>query len=204
MTGNCKKVSSCKYYQDLIHKRLDGTITPQENRDLDEHLAECEGCLEELMSLAGIRELLSEAKDNPEDVPAGLFESLSDRLEEVRPATGLAGLLANPFLANYRNMALAAASFVLVVILAFSVGNGALNPVEKQDFTKMNPTESKALILTNSGDTIVLSGDEGDPDRYAAALDDLERAYREAAGDTGDDSEAYIFTSWPNSDEPSN
>jgi len=204
MTGNCKKVSDCKYYQELIQKRLDGTISPRENRDLDEHLAECEGCLEELMSLAGIRELLSETRDNPEDVPAGLFESLSRKLDEIKPATGLAGLLANPFIANYRNLALAGASFVLVVILTFSVGNGALNPVNKQNLTKMSPTESKALILTNSGDTIVLSGDEGDPDRYAEALDDLERAYREASGDTGDDSEAYIFTSWPNSVEPSN
>lgn len=204
MTGKFNNLSGCKYYQELIHKRLDGVITPEENRELDEHLAECEGCLEELMSLAEIRELLSETRDNPAEVPAGLFESLSRRLGDIKPAHGLQGLLANPFLANYRNLALAAASFVMVAVLTFSVGSGIFNPVDNQDYTKMAPSESKALILTNSGDTIILSGDEGDPDRYAEALDDLERAYSEASGAESDDgSEVYIFTSWPEPDNDS-
>ncbi len=191
------KINNCKRYQDLIQKRLDGEITPEENRELDDHLADCPQCLDELTSFAAVQDLLIDALDNPVEVPEELFENLADELEEIKPARGLHALLAHPFFTTYRNIALAATSLVLVAVLTLSVGAGAFGKYSHEAPEQLSPADSQALILTNCGDAIVLSGDEGDPDRYSAALDDLERAYREALGqETGKDTEGYIHTSW--------
>jgi len=197
MSKKASKKTDCTRYQNLIQKRLDGDITPEENRELDEHLADCPHCLDELTSFAFVKELLNETLDNPEEVPEGLFENLASQLDDVKPARGLAAILAHPFFRPNLNIALATASVVLVAVLTVSVGSGMVGRFAKDNPDRMSVTESKALILTNSGDSIVLSGDEGDSDEYAAALDDLERAYREAQGlESEDNSEGYIHTSW--------
>ncbi len=197
MNMHCNKNSGCKKYEELIQKRLDGAITPEENADLDEHLADCPHCFEELTSFAAVQDMLGELKDNPEEVPEGLFEKMAANLEEVKPVTGIAALLSHPFFQINRNIAFGTASVLLVAILTVSVASGAFAYFDRQAPDRVMQSESKALILINSGDKIELSGDEGNPDQYAAALDDLERAYLEAQGqDVNDDSEGYIHTSW--------
>jgi hypothetical protein len=197
MSNNFKKHTDCTRYQNLIQKRLDGDITPEENRELDEHLADCPPCLDELTSYAAVKDLLNETLETPAEVPEGFFENLAEQLDEVKPARGFAAIFSHPLLRPRLNFALATASVVLVAVLTVSVGSGMLGRFGKDVPTRMNPTESKAMILTNGGETFELSGDEGDSDRYAAALDDLERAYLEARGMNADkNSDGYIYTSW--------
>lgn len=197
MLKKAKKITDCRYYQNLIHKRLDGEITPVENRELDEHLADCPECFDELTQFALMQELIGEVRDNPVEVPDGFFEDMARQLDEVAPARGLSGILAHPFFMAYRNWALAGTSFFLVAVLVFSVGSGFMssvfNPVDKE----ISQSKAGVLIMTNNGDAMVLGGDEGDPDRYSRAIDDLEMAYREAAGQaTDENSEGYIRTTW--------
>jgi len=199
MSNKASKKTDCTRYQNLIQKRLDGDITPAENRELDEHLADCPHCFEELTSFAVVKEILNESLDNPEEVPEGFFENLATRLDDVKPARGISAIFAHPFFRPNLNIALATASIVLVAVLTVSVGSGMVGRFAKDTPDRLDLSESKALILTNSGDSIVLSGDEGDSDLYAAALDDLEKAYRDAQGlDSDENSEGYIHTSWGN------
>lgn len=192
-----KKQSDCIYHQNLIHKRLDGEITPKENRELDEHLADCPDCFEELTLFAAMQDLIVEVRDNPVDVPDGFFENLASQLDEMAPARGISGILAHPFFMAHRNWALATTSFILVTVLAFSVGTGFMSRLENPADKEMGPSKASVLIMTNNGDSMVLTGDEGDPDRYAAAIDDLEMAYHEAAGENVDEnSDGYIHTEW--------
>jgi len=189
--------SDCRRYHDLIQKRLDGEIGPEANRELDEHLAVCPHCLEELTSFATMKEALSGTMGNAAEVPEGFFEGLAVQLDEVEPARGWQAILAHPFFTTYRNIALAATSIVLVAVLTISVGAGAASRLLKHDMGAQDASDSRALILTNSGDKMVLPGDAGESGQYAAALDDLERAYREAQGqESGENAEGYIHTSW--------
>ena len=41
-----------------------------------------------------------------------------------------------------------------------------------------------------------MPGDVGDAERYNAVLDELERAYEEALGQSDETDEGYIHTSW--------
>ncbi len=203
MTRKFKK-SGCKRFRALIQKRLDGCISPEENIELDEHLSVCSECLDELTSLAQVQDLLSESRENPTEVPGGFFESLATKLDGIAPARGWQGILAHPFFTTYRNMALAATSIVLVAILTLSVGTGALTRLDGSYVDKAAPVDADALIMTNSGDAMILQGDKGDPERYARALDDLEAAYAEALGKQSDeDSDAYVYTSWQDGESAS-
>jgi hypothetical protein len=197
MTSNCDDKAECKHYHALIDKRLDRDITPEEDRELENHLATCPSCREEMAAFDAVEGLLLEVAQDCAEAPDGLFESLEAELEEVKPLRGLALLLSLPIFAEQRNRALAMASFALVVILTLGVGKGITDRVHQANALMFADGPSQAMIQTNSGDTIVLSGDEGDPDKYSDALDDLERAYRDAAGEQDSQTaEGYIHTSW--------
>ncbi|MCX6646592.1 MAG: anti-sigma factor [bacterium] len=197
MLNKCKKITDCKYHQELIHKRLDGEISPEENRELDEHLADCPECFDELTQFAAMQDLIGEVRDNPVEVPEGFFENLARQLDDVAPARGISGLLAHPFFMAYRNWALATTSFILVAVLVFSVGTGFMSRMNGPADKEINQSKASVMIMTNNGEAMVLSGDEGDPDRYSRAIDDLEMSYREAAGQSANDgSEGYIHTEW--------
>jgi hypothetical protein len=198
MVDNCKNNSGCQYFESLIQKRLDGDITPGENRELDKHLSECPHCLDELVSFAGINDMLNQAVNDPVEAPDDFFEALNEKLDEVEPARGLSGLLQHPFFNSYRTAALATTSFILVAVLVFSVGMGAANRSDKGNPDQTKAVDTRAMILSNNGDAIMLNGDEDSPDKYSAALDDLEKAYREALGqdENGSGNQGYIHTSW--------
>ena len=57
------KNSKCKRYEAFMQKRFDGTATPEENRELDDHLCDCPHCFDELTSFASVRELLDGVVD---------------------------------------------------------------------------------------------------------------------------------------------
>ncbi len=197
MTGKSTDKGNCKRYRALIDKRLDREITTSENQELDSHLEDCPACRDEMASFEVVETLLNEVAAEPVEVPDGLFESLENKLDEVKPARGLSGILGSPFFAQHRTRALAMASIVLVMVLTVGVARGITDRLEQTDAMKFADAPSKALIQTNAGDTFILSGDEGDPDRYSEALDDLEQAYLEALGEeNSEDAEGYIHTSW--------
>jgi len=198
MTSNCSDKAECKKYKVLIQKRLDGEITPNENAKLNEHLASCPDCLDEIAGFETVERLLKETFDEPLEVPEGFFESMAERLDEVKPAKGLVGLLTSPFIANLRTPAFTMASLVLVAFLTIGVGLGIADRLENGNADRNAAENAHAVMFTNGGDTIVLSGDEGDPDKYSRALDDLEKAYLESLGESGDKakSEGIINTSY--------
>jgi hypothetical protein len=201
MFNKCKKITDCKYHQELIHKRLDGEISPEENRELDEHLADCPECFDELTQFAMVQNLIGEVRDNPVEVPEGFFEKLAVQLDDVAPARGISGLLAHPFFIVYRNWALATTSFILVAVLVFSVGTGVMSRVNGSADKEISQSNASVMIMTNNGEAIVLSGDEGNPDKYSRAIDDLELSYREAAGQAQNEgTEGYIHTEWNGTD----
>jgi hypothetical protein len=188
---------SCRRYKELIQKRLDGEITPPENIDLNEHLADCDDCREEFVSYLTVQSLVQETIEDPVEVPEGFFEAMAEKLEEVKPVRGFALIFSLPIFATHRNVSLAAASFVLVAILSLSVIQGLTNPVDTSTDLQPGLANSHAFIQTNRGDNIILPGDNGNSDRYSAALDDLEKAYAEARGqDTDSSTQGYIHTSY--------
>jgi hypothetical protein len=201
-TNPPKNTGCCAKFEELIQKRLDGEINPEENAALNEHIASCDHCRDELISFSMVQTLLQETIENPVDVPDGLFEKLAGQLEEKAPARGLAWLFSLPIFSfpvftTYKNISLATASFILVLILSLGVVEGFTHHNSGNLNNQPNMASSHALIQSNRGDSIVMPGDEGDPDRYAAALDDLEKAYREALGqDDGSETQGYIHTSW--------
>jgi len=191
------KETDCNRYRNLIQKRLNCEITPEENEELDGHLADCPVCIDELTGYAMVQDVLTEEKENPVDVPEGFFENMASELDGVKPAFGWKGLLANPFFGSYRNIALGTASLVLVAILTASVGSGAIGRFSTAAPGYEASNASAAQIQMNNGDTILLTGDEGNPDKYSAAIDDLERSYREAQGaENGSGTDGYMHTSW--------
>jgi anti-sigma factor RsiW len=49
-----------EHYDDLLDARLDGELTPEEAREVDEHLASCATCARDYANLAATHRLLSE------------------------------------------------------------------------------------------------------------------------------------------------
>lgn len=191
----------CKYYESLINKRLDGDISPEENSDLNNHLAVCDPCRDELVSFEIVRSLLDQTSTEQVDVPEGFFEAMAEDLVDVEPAKGLSGILNHPFFQVHRNMALAGASVLAVMILVIGVGVGIADQLNYDRPGDLVTTEGLAYIQTNNGNTIVVSDDQAEYEEYATALDDLENAYREAQGlEDTDDASGYIHTSWRGGD----
>ena len=198
--ATCSDNKNCAKYEELIQRRLDGDLSPHENAVLNEHLADCENCREELVSYAKVQSLLKESVENPVEVPEGFFESLADELEERESVRGFARFFNLPAFTNYRNYSLVVASLVLIGILGAGVIQGHINSARRASI-QPGIAASNGLIQTNRGGTIELPGDEGNQDRYAAALDDLERAYKESQGDSNDSAtHGYIHTSYKGKD----
>lgn len=200
MTGN-KKIErgnrSCDKFEGLIQKRLNGEISASENKELDYHLADCDHCRNELVRFVSVGELLHETMRKPVEVPEDFFEKLALQLHDVKPASGLSALLYFPLFTNLKNSALAAASFILVMILSVGVLHGLISKDEIVSKSEQAVSNTQILIQTNNGRTILISGDNGDSDKYSAALDDLEKAFKEGLGaQSGDESKGFIRTSW--------
>ena len=204
MKGNCSNNSDCNHFETLINKRLDGDITTEENDELDCHLADCDDCRDELVSFQMIRSLLEESSGEQIDVPDGLFESLAEKLEDKKPATSIIDNLVFAFMQIRRGPALAMASVLLLAVLVLGVGYGIADAAGRADSNGLIQGDSLALIRTNNGETIVVVDDQQDAQVYREALDDLERAYVDAAGtQNSNDTSGYIHTSWDGGDQAS-
>jgi len=201
MTGKNNDKAECGKFRALIEKRLDRETTPEEDRELDNHLASCQSCREEMSVFLDIENLLHDIAEDDIEIPADFFETLESGLETQQPMRGFQLILSNLIIPENRVRALGIASVVLVFVLTLGVGRGIADRMNQKDIDNYGYSPFHAMIQTNAGETIFLSGDEGEPDKYSAALDDLERAYLESVGrsnSTG--SEGYIHTSWSGGD----
>ena len=188
--------SDCKYFEELINKRLDGDITPTENRELNQHLADCDHCREELISFEMVRSILDETNGEMVEVPDGFFEAMAEELDDVKPARGLAGILNHPFFQVYRNYAFVGASCVLVLLLTVGMFRGIADNVHGAQFESAIAGNGATYIHTNNGDVIVVTDPAANPD-YENAMNDLEEAYRESQDLSESDTDSgYIHTSW--------
>jgi len=204
MFENLSDKEKCCKYRELIQKRLDDQISPAENVDLNVHLADCDSCREEFVSYLTVQSLLKETVDDMVEVPEGLFESLEEQLEEVRPARGLAAIFRFPAFASYRNLSFAAASLVLMAVLTVGVIQGHMVQTNRGASINSEIAGSQALIRTNHGGVMILPVDESSSDLNEAALNDLEKAYQEARGASdGSATQGYIHTSWRGRDSGS-
>ena len=206
MFDNLPDKDECRKNRELIQKRLDDEISPAENVDLNVHLADCDSCREELVSYLTVQSLLKETVDEMVEVPEGLFESLEEQLEEVKPARGLAAIFHLPAFTSYRNLSFAAASLVLMALLTVGVIQDHLGHADRGASLRPELAGAQALIRTNHSGTIVLPVDEGNSDLNAAALNDLEKAYEESrstGANDGSETQGYIHTSWRGRDSAS-
>ncbi len=69
---------SCDRYLELLSARLDGALTEQEERELEEHLAVCPDCRAAGAQLAALRDAFGELEDIP--APEGFAEGVMDRV----------------------------------------------------------------------------------------------------------------------------
>jgi len=199
-----KSSKKCCYYKELIQRRLDGDISAEENEELNGHLAECDGCREEFVSFASLQNMMAKTRDDEVEVPEGFFEKLAERLEKEASSRRFVWSFEFGKFANARSLSLVAASVTLVVLVVGVISS--IGTRDKVGFSVVNHEMRGAhvVIYTNGGRPLVLPGDEGDPDRYKAALDELERQYLESLRREGSaGSEGYIRTSWGGSESSS-
>ena len=75
---------SCDKYLELLSARLDGALTGEEERELEEHLAICPGCRAVGAQLAALQGAFPELEEM--EVPEGFTQGVMDRIrEEARP-----------------------------------------------------------------------------------------------------------------------
>jgi hypothetical protein len=75
---------SCDKYLELLSARLDGALTGEEERELEEHLAICLGCRAVGAQLAALQGTFPELEETP--APEGFTQGVMDRIrEEARP-----------------------------------------------------------------------------------------------------------------------
>ena len=75
---------SCDKYLELLSARLDGALTGEEERELEEHLAICPGCRAVGAQLAALQGAFPELEETP--APEGFTQGVMDRIrEEARP-----------------------------------------------------------------------------------------------------------------------
>jgi len=74
---------SCERFRDLMMARLDGEITPSDQRDLDSHLAACQSCRREFSELGKITDLVQDLRlpKPSEDAMANYWPSVYARIE---------------------------------------------------------------------------------------------------------------------------
>ena len=99
--------------QDLLSSYIDGDLTPDQRAEVDEHLAECEACREDLELL---RLTLDALHDLPEfEAPAGFADAVMDRVEAEQEAAKVVPITrARRRVPMWAPVALAAAACVLV------------------------------------------------------------------------------------------
>lgn len=163
---------TCDRYFELLSARLDGALTREEERELEEHFAVCPDCRALADQLAQLRDGFSGLEEL--EAPAGFAQGVMDRVrEETRPK--VVPLFKRP---QVRALAGLAACFVLVVGLY-----SAAQEAKKDD--------AEEFMLKTRGFVQDVQEEEGDGPRVNADLvdpqmEDTPQIAAYAAGSTAD------------------
>lgn len=77
----------CEEYRQLLSARLDGELSPQEEKALEEHLAVCPACRADEAQLAAIQAAFKQLEDV--EVPEGFAQSVMERVRAEKKAIPL-------------------------------------------------------------------------------------------------------------------
>lgn len=170
----------CDRALELISLRLDGELTPDEGRELDEHLEHCDPCRSLARDLAGIHA----AMGAEEAVPEGFHQAVMDRVRESKVVPLV------PKRRQWKSWAAMAAVFAVVLIgaqglpdLLFRGGGASTAPMAPR--TAMQDAAGAPAAAAAEDAPEPFSVDGGEPARdFSAPLEkDAAVTGRSQAGD---------------------
>ncbi len=147
-----------EYFEQLCSNSVDGTLTDSEKKKLEEHLAECPSCAALKEDLEQMRSLMMV----DEEPPAGLHDSIMERLRQEEPVRVVAPQ--KPMRRMPVFTMVAAAAVVVLVVLG-----GGLMPA----FSTVGHTGSTASESA--------SADAGDATADGGMQDEIEQSVQESA-----------------------
>lgn len=128
----------CRHVQMKFPAYIDGDMRPGERREVEEHLEECEPCLEELRA---VQQLLEECRGILAGAtPSYTFEMLRRRMAGVRPLDEVAA-----FLPRLRiNHAVPRLTVAALFLLLFMVGNLPVRQMRTMYHAMQRPFNTRA------------------------------------------------------------
>ena len=134
---------ACDRFWELISARLDGALSQEEERELEEHLAVCPECRAVGAQLAALQGTFPELEDI--SAPEGFARGVMDRIRaEARPK--VIPLFKRP---QFRTLAGLAACLVLVVGLYSASWPHNLDKTEKMDVTARSFTRDAQVEIVD-------------------------------------------------------
>ena len=122
----------CKTAYSMIHDFLDGTLSPDEKKGFDAHVARCPECARQLNAYRSLDRLLDHAKTELENVPEGFAEPvirflkatgrIHDRVAATRAERARAGLIG--WIPQRFRVGVAVAGVLAVVLSVVSISSG--------------------------------------------------------------------------------
>ena len=108
---------ACEDFIDLIFKKIDGEISPEEDARLTAHISGCETCREELSELSALEETLDSMPEY--DVPPSFAAKVTEKLRTQ------GAKIHKPRFKPY--FSIAAACILLVVVLFYNMSGGMIS-----------------------------------------------------------------------------
>lgn len=168
----------CDKYMELLSARLDGALTEEEERELEEHLAVCPDCRAvgaQLSALQGAFPELEEAAAPPE----GFARGVMDRIRaEASPKV-------IPLFKRPQVRALAGLAACLVLVVGLYGGSRYLDRTEKMDMTVRSFNRDAVEEFSDASACEVLTAGEDVPQVAAYAAPETDCAAPEAKFDDG-------------------
>ncbi|NLX77975.1 MAG: hypothetical protein GXZ01_11530 [Clostridiaceae bacterium] len=135
-------MNRCDYFLENLSSYIDGEMTENEMKEIEQHLQECDSCSSEYSILKAI---VSTCNELEEELPDGFSSSLHARLEKARDDM-LAERNKTPGLKIFSQIA---AGFVIVITLGLAIragffGNGFLGQKTASDAAPMAGSKSES------------------------------------------------------------
>ena len=131
-------MTRCDKYLENLSAYLDGELSVDNVKEIEEHSSECESCSEELSVLKTIISALHELE---EELPAGFETSLHRRLEEAAAKPGV-----KIRTGKVRLFAQIAAGFVVVVCLGLAIRAGLMGTGRKTASPAADMSSAQSVI----------------------------------------------------------
>ena len=169
-------MSGCDHYQELISSLIDRELTDEEDRALQEHMAECEDCRAMYAFMSGMSDSLN---DSLEDLPEGLHENIMAQVrrqairEKNRPRQ------------IWRVVASTAAIAVLVVGVVLATGAGRMGGAQSSmaALSRMDTAESRPeAVMEAPAEAAEEAVPAEEPESAVGAAYDADFAYAPVEG----------------------